>query len=190
MMNYYDDGKNVEDYIKMADGYDGRELIDLLREHLPAGSTVLELGMGPGTDLDLLAEHFQVTGSDRSAIFVERYRVKHPEADLLQLDAVTLETDRHFDCIYSNKVLHHLTRAEMVESFRRQAALLNGGGLLCHSFWTGDQEEEMHGMHFAYYTEETLAALLGDDLEWVEAVQYAEMEEGDSLCALLKKRDG
>ncbi len=46
-MAYFDERKNVEDYIKMAEGYDGRELIAVLKKYLLAGSTVLELGMGP-----------------------------------------------------------------------------------------------------------------------------------------------
>jgi len=58
-MNYYDDPKNVADYIQMAEGYNGEELIQLLQEVLPSGSTVLELGMGPGTDLDLLDPHIR-----------------------------------------------------------------------------------------------------------------------------------
>ena len=33
-MAYYDDKKNVEQYIKMAEGYDGKLLIDELRKTL------------------------------------------------------------------------------------------------------------------------------------------------------------
>ena len=46
--------------------------------------------------LALLAEHYIVTGSDRALPFLGRYRRLRPDADLLQLDAVTLETDRRF----------------------------------------------------------------------------------------------
>jgi cyclopropane fatty-acyl-phospholipid synthase-like methyltransferase len=59
-MGYFDERKNVDAYIQMAEGYDGRELITILKKRLPAGSTVLELGMGPGIDLDLLAESYTV----------------------------------------------------------------------------------------------------------------------------------
>ena len=47
-MGFYDDDKNVEQYIQMAEGYDGKLLIDILLKHLPSKSSVLELGMGPG----------------------------------------------------------------------------------------------------------------------------------------------
>ena len=65
-MSYYHDQENAEGYVKMAEGYDGHELIERLKLHLPAGSTVLELGMGPGSDLEILAEDYTVTGSDYS----------------------------------------------------------------------------------------------------------------------------
>ena len=187
-MSYFDDPKNVEDYIKMAEGYDGRELIDTLTSHLPPGATVLELGMGPGKDFELLSEHSQVTGSDYSATFIERYRQKDAAANLLQLDAVTLDIDRTFNCIYSNKVLHHLSRDELRQSFQNQARVLNDEGLLFHSFWYGDKEEEFSGLRFVYYTEATLAEVIGDVYEIVESERYTEMDEGDSFYVVLRKR--
>lgn len=186
-MNYYDDPKNAEQYIKMADGYDGQKLIDRLLTYLPAGTTVLELGMGPGTDLELLAQHYVVTGSDRAQPFLDRYRALNNSADLLLLDAVTLETERTFDAIYSNKVLYHLTRDELRQSFARQVDLLNPGGIALHSFWVGEDEEDQHGLHFAYYTEETLRAQIGAAFEVLEIGRYTEMSADDSLWIILRK---
>jgi SAM-dependent methyltransferase len=191
-MGYYDDPKNVQQYIEMAEGYDGRALIEALARHLPAGATVLELGMGPGKDLDLLNETFCATGSDAAQPFLDRYWEGHPQADLLLLDAVTMEpaidAGRTFDAIYSNKVLYHLTLGELRTSLRNQARVLNPGGLLLHSLWYGEGEEKMHGLHFAYYTEATFAALLGDEYEIVESARYTEMDPDDSFYVVLKKR--
>jgi len=72
-MGYFDSEKTVEEYIEMVEGYDGAELINALKGYLPKGSTLLELGMGPGKDLDILKESYLVTGSDSSQIFVDRY---------------------------------------------------------------------------------------------------------------------
>ena len=55
-MDYFDDEQNVRDYIRMAEGYDGRALVDKLGAYLGEGATVLELGMGPGIDLDMLRD--------------------------------------------------------------------------------------------------------------------------------------
>jgi hypothetical protein len=73
-MGYYHTAESVDKYIEMAEGYDGRALVEVLRKHLQPGATVLELGMGPGKDLDLLSESFQATGSDVSPLFLDRYR--------------------------------------------------------------------------------------------------------------------
>ena len=187
-MSYFDDENNVEEYIRMAEGYDGREFISILRKHLRDNSTLLELGMGPGKDMELLSEHFQVTGSDNSHVFLERFRAVHPHADLIFLDATSMDTDRRFDCIYSNKVLMHLSESQLKESFRRQASVLNSGGILFHTFWHGDGEEEHSGLRFVYYTPETLAQLIGDEYDEVEIRMYSEMEEDDSFYILLRKK--
>jgi trans-aconitate methyltransferase len=172
-MGCFEVGKNVDEYIRMAHGYDGRELIAVLRKHLPAGSTVLELGMGPGKDLDLLAETYTATGSDSSRVFLRRHRERHPAADLLRLDAATIDTDRTFDCIYSNKVLIHLSRPDFRRSFDRQKALLNSAGLLMRSFWRGEGEEVHRGLLFVYHSEAELLNGAGTGLEVVAVERYA-----------------
>jgi cyclopropane fatty-acyl-phospholipid synthase-like methyltransferase len=188
-MGYFDERKNVDQYIQMAEGYDGRELIAILKIHLPAGSTVLELGMGPGKDLDLLAQTYSVTGSDYSSVFLELYREKQPSADLLRLDAVSIETLRTFDCIYSNKVLHHLPKADLHRSFARQKEVLTDSGLLLHSFWHGHKEEEIHGLRFVYYTEDELLNTIGPGFEVVAIDRYKEIEDNDSFYILLRKTE-
>ena len=133
-MSCFHKPRNVEEYIKMTERYDGRGLINILKQHLPKGSTVLELGMGQGKDLDILKENYQATGSDYSQMFTDRYQKQHPEADIIKLDAVIIETERKFDCVYSNKVLHHLTREELRRSLFNQRKVLNPKALLLHTF--------------------------------------------------------
>ena len=108
-MTHFDQGDRAQEYIRMSEGYDGSELIQVLKKHMPSKSRVLELGMGPGKDLDILRQSYRVIGSDISQKFLDIYREKNKEVDLLFLDAVTIDTDQKFDCIYSNKVLIHLS---------------------------------------------------------------------------------
>lgn len=186
-MGFYDEEKTANQYIDMAEGYDGKELIDRLTQHLPSGSTLLELGMGPGADLNLLKKHYQATGSDNSPFFLERYHASHPDADLLCLDAVELVTERKFDCIFSNKVLHHLTDEELVKSFERQSAILSNPGLIMHSFWRGTGIDEHHGLKFVYQTEDTLRNLIEEQFRIVELDVYTEMETDDSMLVLASR---
>jgi len=185
-MGFYSDEKTALQYIEMARGYDGRALIEVLKAHLPPGSSVLEIGMGPGVDLQLLSEHFRVTGSDNSPFFLDRYLKNHPEADLLHLDAVELATERRFDCIYSNKVLHHLTEDELLKSLRRQKVVLSDNGLVMHSFWLGTGVDEHHGLKFVYQTERSLRTLFGKVFNEVDVVVYKEMEDDDSAYVLAR----
>ena len=73
-MSFYHSKEGVSKYIEVAEGYDGRELVAVLSEYLDANASVLEIGIGPGVDLDLLSRHFAVTGSDFSQLFLDRYK--------------------------------------------------------------------------------------------------------------------
>lgn len=183
-MGFYDEKKTALQYIAMAEGYDGKELIEILRKHLLEGASVLEIGMGPGVDLKLLNRHFQATGSDNSQFFLDRYHDSVPDADLIHLNAVELDTERSFDCIYSNKVLHHLTDEELARSLCRQKAILSNTGLIMHSFWRGTGSEKHHGLKFVYQTEDSVRSIVGNVFNVVDIVVYKEMEDDDSLYVL------
>lgn len=107
-------------------------------------------------------------------------------ADLLKLDAVTLSTNRTFDCIYSNKVLHHITRKDLKKSFQKQKDLLNPNGVLFHSFWRGDEDENFDGLLFTKYQSDGLKEIKGDFFDVLKIETYTEMEKDDSLYVLLK----
>lgn len=186
-MSFYDSDEGVREYIAMADGYDGSREVARLGEFLPAGSTVLEIGMGPGKDLDLLAATFRATGSDLSDAFLTRYREAHPDADLMKLDAVELATDRTFDCIYSNKVLHHLETDDLRRSLARQHEILNPGGIVLHTLWRGSGVEVYDDMRFVYYSEDDLRELFAAAYEILVLERYAEMEEDDSVLVVARR---
>jgi len=189
IIGYFDIEKNCDEYEKMADGYDGRKLIETLGNFVSQGNSVLELGMGPGKDLDMLCEIYQATGSDKSEVFVRRYRIRVPDADVLVLDAVSIDTEAQYDAIYSNKILHHLTKDELKKSLKRQALVVKPGGYLLHSFWHGDRIEKHEGLLFNYYTIQTLKNYIPEDLEVVHFEIYKEMEVDDSLLVIFRRRE-
>lgn len=185
--DYYQSEEHVLEYINMTKGYDGEELVEILKKHLATGASVLELGMGPGVDFEILKKSFTVTGSDYSNVFLELYRKKHPKADIIKLDAERLETDRHFDCIYSNKVLHHLTTENLKSSLKKQKKLLHDQGILFHSFWRGEKVEIIKGLRFVYYTKDKLIDYFSEDFEIIDIETYKEMETDDSIYVIAKR---
>lgn len=185
-MGFYDKEENIESYSKFTPTHDGAELIRVLRRYLDEDSTVLELGIGPGKDFERLSKNYTVTGSDHSPVFLDRYRRQNPRAELIQLDARTLDTDKTFDCIYSNKVLIHLTRDELRLSLLRQRELLNANGLLLHSFWHGDKEDVYADLRITYYTEQQIRDVMKNSFEILEINKHAKMTEGDSVYVLAR----
>ena len=187
-MGYFDTEEGVNQYFEMAKGHDGRDLIEKLPEYLPAGSSVLELGMGPGSDLELLSKHYRVTGSDSSRLFVDRYQKMNAAADVVVLDAVSHDIERSLDCLFSNKDLHHLQREDLERSVPSQAEIRHDEGVLSHSFWPGDKFESISGLHFQFYLETGLEEIFKSHFDVVLMERYEEMEPGDSIFLVARKR--
>lgn len=186
--DYYQTKESVEEYIKSAEGVNGNALIQKLKPYLKQGSSLLEIGSGPGSDYEILQKDYKVVGSDFSEEFLMRLRVNYPKATFLELDAITLTTDQQFQGIYSNKVLHHLKDNELKQSIKRQSALLNPNGIICHSFWKGEGDEIFKGMYVNYHTAEELKSLFEKEFKLLLLEAYAEFEEGDSLLLIGRKK--
>jgi hypothetical protein len=58
-MGYYDEEETARQYITMADGYEGKLLIDALCPHVPKDASVLEIGMGPGRILSFFVRNIR-----------------------------------------------------------------------------------------------------------------------------------
>ena len=186
--NYYENEDNVENYTKFTPTHDGAQLVDALRENVEPQSSVLGLGIGPGKDFKRLKEYFNVTGSDYSKLFLERYRKTDPTADLLHLDARTLETERVFDAIFSNKALIHLSPEELQRSFDRQHDVLNDNGVIMHSFWYGEGENVFNGLKLVYHNEKDLTAMLKDKFTVIALHKHAKQAENDSIYVVARKK--
>jgi cyclopropane fatty-acyl-phospholipid synthase-like methyltransferase len=177
-----------KEYRNTSTGNDSKALISILKKYLPEKSSLLLIGVGSGKDFSLLSKHYNVTGSDFSKLLLTVYQNFNPDADLVTLDPVELDTDRKFDSIFSNKVLHQMTESDLVSSLNNQGKLLNSDGLAIHSFWSGNKEEDHHGLKWVYYTEESLSRLIPADFKIIEIKTYKDRIDHDSICILLKKK--
>jgi len=186
--SYYKTLASVKEYIKSAEGCDGKLLISKLKEYVASGATILEIGSGPGTDWNILKKDYQVVGSDNSTEFLNYLISNNPDGKFLELDAITLATDESFDGIYSNKVLHHLKDKELLASIKRQHELLNPGGIICHSFWKGEGSEIFKGLYVNYHNEQILRDLIGEKFKVLVLENYAEFENDDSILLLGRKK--
>jgi len=188
MPTYYHSKESVDEYIKMAQGHDGRLIIKKLREYLPAGSKVLEIGSGPGTDWQILTKDYHVVGSDQSPEFIKHLTASNPMGEFLELDAETLETSLRFDAIYSNKVLHHLEDEALQNSVFSQYEILNPGAIICHTFWHGQDTEIYNDLFVNYHTDKGIISLFGSYFDHLLIRFYKEFEKGDSFLYIGRKK--
>ncbi|MGQ1783969.1 MULTISPECIES: class I SAM-dependent methyltransferase [unclassified Saccharicrinis] len=186
--DFYKNKHTVDKYIRMAKDHDGTEIIQILKPYLKPKATVLEIGSGPGSDFEILRKDHSVVGSDYSQEFVTRLKMLFPEDTFLELDAITLKTNMVFDVIYSNKVLHHLTDEELKHSIVSQSEILNGHGIICHSFWKGNGTENFNGMFVNNHTEDRLRHFFEPYFKILLLKRYKEFEEGDSLLLIAQKK--
>lgn len=175
-----------KEYRNTSTGNEATELIPILKNHLPEKSSLLILGIGSGRDLELLSKYYPVTGSDFSKLLLTVYQKSHPKADLINLDPIELKTNRKFDFVYSNKVLHQMNDSDLNISLQNQLKLLNNGGMIMHSFWRGNKEEDHHGLKWVYYAEKTLAKLIPVEFEIVEINTYKDKVDHDSIFMILR----
>lgn len=123
-----------------------------LRQHLPAGARVLDLGCGCGIPVAkaLADEGHRVTGVDLSQVQIDRARRLVPQATFLHADATRIAfAEREFDAIVCLYALIHMPLDEQPHLLRRIATWLRPGGLLLATTgaqaWTGIQNHWLGG---------------------------------------------
>ncbi|GJM60697.1 class I SAM-dependent methyltransferase [Persicobacter diffluens] len=188
MSEFYKNEKTAQQYIQMTEGYDPSLMQALFSKWIKTTDTILELGSGPGRDLEWITTNYEVEGSDYSPFFVNLLKEKFPAMPVHQMDATALETDKSYDAIFSNKVLHHLEHDQLAESLQQQWKALKPGGKLLHTFWWGAHEEEIMELKFKYYEIEDLKILFEEQFEILEIYRYDEIEEKDSIIVVAKKK--
>ena len=120
--------------------------VSILREQLPDGGAVLDIGCGCGIPASrLLVRTFDVTGVDISPVQIDRARRLVPEARFICEDISQLDFDEDtFDAVVSFYAIIHLPLDDHPELFRGVARWLRAGGYLLaivgHKAWTGTDD--------------------------------------------------
>jgi len=132
------DGK-YRDWVKgMSSGPRGAFLARVL-ELVPPGADVLELGCGPGTDAEALADGRRYKGIDLSSVQLAHARAAVPHGSFIHGDLFEVALPpASFDAVVALYVFGHIPAMRLVELFDRVAGWLRPNGLLCASFGTSD----------------------------------------------------
>ncbi len=147
------------------------EWIAQLRERVPAGRAVLDLGCGCGVPLarDLAASGYVVTGVDFSTVQVERARRLVPGASFLHADATQVRFPPcSFEGVVSLYALIHMPLGEQPALLARICRWLRPGGWLLvttgQHAWTGIEDHWLGGEVGMWWSHADAATYR----EWIE----------------------
>jgi cyclopropane fatty-acyl-phospholipid synthase-like methyltransferase len=156
---------------------------------LGEGSTVLELGCGPGTAAAELSAGRRYVGVDLSEVQLSIARHRVPGATFVRGDLTSMDfAPDSFDGVVAFYVFNHVPFREVATTFERIFAWLRPGGRLMSSFLTTEAEdrvEEWLGvpMFFAGFepgSSERLLLETGFRLELSEVREEMDPEYGPS----------
>ncbi len=134
--------------------HDVSQNIDALLRHIRGipPFTILDLGCGPGRDLQAFtARGHRAIGLDGAAAFVARARAD-TGCEVWQQDFLALDLPpAHFDGIFANATLFHVPKAELPRVLRQLHDTLRPGGVLFSSNPHGRNEEGWNRGRFGAY---------------------------------------
>jgi SAM-dependent methyltransferase len=165
-----DNRETLVAYERLADRYAERtgaeasSLVDELVALMPVGSSVLELGSGPGTDAAAL-EHsgFAVERTDGALSFVDRFRRQGFSARVL--DFYADDFGGPYDAVFANAVLLHAARERLAGVLSVALKATRPGGVLAATVKKGTGDEWSTRKldaprHFTYWQEHELDVVL------------------------------
>ncbi len=152
------------DFVSKAVAYNAY-LVDSIRPDL--GDRVLDIGCGIGNTTRLLNRPF-VMGMDVSTYYIEEFRRRVPDVEVIQADIATLDNVdtlriHEFDTIFSSNVIEHIEddRAALANMWR----ILSPGGtlvLLVPNYPALYGSMDAADLHFRRYDRDSLRELVID----------------------------
>lgn len=164
-------------------------VLDVFRERIRPSAKVLEIGSGPGKDYRILSKKYDIDGSDYSDSFLRYLHKKFKGDHFYKLNALTMEIDKKYDVIFSNKVLQHFKPEELRISLLNQYDVLNEGGYLFHAIWKGDTgAAKDKALPDVAYSRRDFEEMKGD-LIIEDYIEYKEFNDEDSFIIILRKKE-
>ena len=158
----YDEGsQDYGDYFKNPHEFIEKDRQQFIAR-LPAGSTILDCGCGPGMDTERFSQlGYKVTAIDLSDRFVELVRKRVPNARVEKMDMRNLAFPKAvFNGLWASFSLLHIRASEIQETLSGFNSVLRDGGLFFAALHRGPKtrwvKTTISGMERDTYVQEWL----------------------------------
>lgn len=106
------------------------QILEVLKDHLPQFSSILELGSGVGALLESFPDDVEVVFLERSKEMLALSKQRNPSREHLQQDMLKLDLGRSFDAIVLHDAVMYLTdRAQVLTCFKAAYEHLDESGI-------------------------------------------------------------
>ncbi len=162
-MSYYDE--NAQAFIDNTLNIDMAELYSKFIEKLPAKGMILDIGCGPGRDLNYFYKNgFRAIGLEPSEELASFAR-KYSNCEVIGTTIQNFESNQLFDGIWACASLLHLESSILIESFKKVSGMMNDNSVFYCSFKLGDFEGYRNGRFFNDQTLESISKILPLELK-------------------------
>jgi 2-polyprenyl-3-methyl-5-hydroxy-6-metoxy-1,4-benzoquinol methylase len=105
-----------------------RRIVELVRQHVPTGSRVLDCGVGPGVYYRALADEYEMHGIEFSEEAIALYQFDRRRIVSFDLNRGLPEFGTHFRGMVASMIIHHLDDPNVF--LRAAHSKLKKGGIL------------------------------------------------------------
>jgi len=127
-----------------------RSYINLIQNHYPPGSSVLDIGCGTGEPIGkfFIKSGYKYTGVDASEKMIELCKIRFPYENWIVEDMRSLELDEQYDIVIAWHSFFHLPPDDQRKTLKKLTQFVKPSGLLV--FTSGPEEGESWGENGGY----------------------------------------
>jgi SAM-dependent methyltransferase len=133
-INFYNN--NAKEIAEKYNQFSNDRLLHLADTFFNKNSLTLDLGCGPGRDLQKLKNHFELEGVDASAEFIKIAKKNNPEIKIFQdfLPSLSKIQADKYDNVFCSAVLMHIPKDQHIQSVINLLRITKINGVIMLSF--------------------------------------------------------
>lgn len=157
------------------------KLVNTLQTNVSKDAKVLDLGCGPGIYMNLLKDHYQLTGVDISEEMLQSASSLLPNHKFYKGNFLSIEFEERFNAIYSISVLEYVPVSSLRSFFKKCSDLLENKGVLFIQYPHALKRSDLYypDRNYINYSPEKISKIAG---EYFTVIENKQSFDGRETC--------